>query len=358
MAPAASIARRPCAESMMARIVTLATAPAILVLMFVTKAGSHDPVASASWNRDVEPIVRARCFACHRPDGPAHPTLASAEDFRTHRAAVKDAVISRRMPLWSAVRGFGAFERDPSLSPLQVSLIASWIEAGAPASSADAGAAILRQSPAPSVPGSGRRVTVHLPPFQSTTGVQRDVVTLPASGRIAVTGWRFVPGHPSIGHVSIRDARGRLLWTTSPEFESGAYPDGTGIVLNAPVQLTVESSGRPAADPSPHGNAIASQLEIDVSAKRVVELETVRVECGTRTRVTSTIYGLRPDISSATFLEARIDGEAPGVLGLFKGPTSQRLTYWLRTPLRLRAKDMLTVPGKECTLDVVVGPRS
>jgi hypothetical protein len=239
---------------MMARIVTLATAPAILVLMFATKAGSHDPVASASWNRDVEPIVRARCFACHRPDGPAHPTLASAEDFRTHRAAVKDAVITRRMPPWSAVRGFGAFERDPSLSPLQISLIASWIEAGAPP--------------------------------------------------------------------------------------------------------TVESPGRPVADPSRHGQAIASQLELDGSANRGVELETVRVGCGTRTRVTSTIYALRPDISSATSLEARIDGETPGILGLFKGPTSQRLTYWLRTPLTLKAKDMLTVLGKECTLDVVVGPRS
>jgi hypothetical protein len=107
-----------------------------------------------------------------------------------------------------------------------------------------------------------------------------------------------------------------------------------------------------------HGSAIASYLEIDVSMKRVIELETMRVQCGSRIRVQKTIYALRPEISSTTSLEARIDGEAPGVLGLFKGPSSQRLTYWLRTPLTLDAKDMLTVLGRECTLDVVVGPRS
>ena len=342
----------------MARIVILATVPVILVLLLATNAGSHDPVASASWHRDVEPIVRARCLACHQADGPARPTLVSAEDFRTHRAAVKDAVITRRMPLWSAVRGFGAFARDGSLSPLQISLIASWIEAGAPAGRADADAAIHRQPPAPSVPTSGRRVTVELPPFRSTDGVQRDVVTLPAAGRMAITGWRFVPGHPSIGHVNIRDGRGRLLWTTSPEFERGAYPEGTGIVLGAPFQLTVESFGRPATDnPSRQGAAVASHLEIDVSTKRVIELETVRVECGSRTRVQRTIYALRPDIGSATTLEARVDGDAPDVLGLFNGPTNQRLTYWLRAPSTLKAKDMLTVLGRECSLDVVIGAR-
>jgi hypothetical protein len=342
----------------MARMVTLATVPVILVLMLATNAGSHDPVASANWHRDVEPIVRARCLACHQPDGPARPTLASAEDFRTHRAAVKDAVINRRMPLWSAVRGFGAFERDGSLSPLQISLIASWIEAGAPASRAEAGAAIPRQPPAPPVPPSGRRVTVELPPFRSADGVQRDVVTLPAVGRIAVTGWRFVPGHASIGHVNIRDSLGRLLWTTSPEFERGAYPEGTGIVLSAPFQLTVESYGRPPTnDPSRPGTAIASRLEIDVSTKRVIELETIRVECGSRTSVQRTIYALRPDIASATSLEARVDGDAPDVLGLFNGPTNQRLTYWLRTPVTLKAKDMLNVLGQQCSLDIVAGAR-
>src|ERR1700752_933899 len=127
---------------------------------------THDPVSSVSWSRDVEPIARSRCLPCHQPGGPALPVLALYEDYKLPRVAVKNAILSGRMPLSSAMRGFGTFRGELSLSPLQVSLFASWIEAGAPARATNEVAPALTSSPAVGSPS--RRVPVHrleLTPF-------------------------------------------------------------------------------------------------------------------------------------------------------------------------------------------------
>ena len=46
--------------------------------------------------------------------------------------AIRDEVLSRRMPPWDAVRGVGDFRNDPSLSPPELDLLVSWVEGGAP----------------------------------------------------------------------------------------------------------------------------------------------------------------------------------------------------------------------------------
>lgn len=47
-------------------------------------------------------------------------------------AAIKEEVLTRRMPQWNAARGFGAFANDPSLSPFEIALVAAWVDGGAP----------------------------------------------------------------------------------------------------------------------------------------------------------------------------------------------------------------------------------
>jgi hypothetical protein len=46
--------------------------------------------------------------------------------------AIKDAVLSRRMPPWGAVKGFRDFRDDQSLTQEEMGLIAAWVEGGAP----------------------------------------------------------------------------------------------------------------------------------------------------------------------------------------------------------------------------------
>jgi hypothetical protein len=59
-------------------------------------------------------------------------SLLTWSDARPWAKAIKEEVLARRMPPWPAVRGYGAFANDPSLSPFEIDLMAAWADGGAP----------------------------------------------------------------------------------------------------------------------------------------------------------------------------------------------------------------------------------
>jgi len=46
--------------------------------------------------------------------------------------AIKEAVLSRRMPPWGAVKGFGDFRNDQGLSEEELGLITDWVDSDTP----------------------------------------------------------------------------------------------------------------------------------------------------------------------------------------------------------------------------------
>ena len=58
--------------------------------------------------------------------------LTTYEEVRPWAKAIKHEVLTRRMPPWGAVKGFGAFRNDASLSLPEIAVISSWVEGGAP----------------------------------------------------------------------------------------------------------------------------------------------------------------------------------------------------------------------------------
>ncbi len=50
------------------------------------------------------------------------------QEAQPRAVAIKEAVLSRRMPPWGAVKGFGDFENDQGLTQEEVELIADWVE--------------------------------------------------------------------------------------------------------------------------------------------------------------------------------------------------------------------------------------
>ena len=94
---------------------------------------AHDPITTrVTWNREISRIVQARCVSCHSPGGRAPMSLAAYEEARPWAKAIKEEVLTRRMPKWHAARGYGDFSNDPSLSPFEIALIAAWADGGAP----------------------------------------------------------------------------------------------------------------------------------------------------------------------------------------------------------------------------------
>src|SRR5437016_2120481 len=93
---------------------------------------AHDVITTKiTWSREISRIVYARCLTCHRDGGRAF-SLATYGDTRPWAKAIKEEVLARRMPPWNAVKGFGEFQNDRGLTQEELSLIADWVEGGAP----------------------------------------------------------------------------------------------------------------------------------------------------------------------------------------------------------------------------------
>jgi len=53
-------------------------------------------------------------------------------DVQPRAVAIKEAVLSRRMPPWGAVKGYGDFANDQGLSAEQLGLITDWVDSDTP----------------------------------------------------------------------------------------------------------------------------------------------------------------------------------------------------------------------------------
>ena len=104
----------------------------VAVLATAMPASGHERVTTnLTWSREIARIVYARCLTCHREGGGTF-SLATYAQARPWAMAIKDEVLMRRMPPWNAVKGFGRFKNDLGLTQEELSLIADWVEGGAP----------------------------------------------------------------------------------------------------------------------------------------------------------------------------------------------------------------------------------
>jgi len=56
--------------------------------------------------------------------------MLTYQDVQPRATQIKDAVLARRMPPWGAVKGFGNFRNDESLSQEQIELVTKWVDGG------------------------------------------------------------------------------------------------------------------------------------------------------------------------------------------------------------------------------------
>ena len=104
----------------------------LAVLACVPAAYAHDPITTKLlWTQEISRLIYKHCVSCHR-DGGAAMSLMTYEDARPWAKAIRDEVLSRRMPPWGAVKGVGEFRDDPSLSQIEIDMIVNWVEGGAP----------------------------------------------------------------------------------------------------------------------------------------------------------------------------------------------------------------------------------
>ena len=76
-------------------------------------------------------MFNRRCISCHQNGGPAFD-LGAYEQVRPWAEAIKQEVLERRMPPWGAIKGFGDFRDEDGLTEMEIAVISSWVEGGAP----------------------------------------------------------------------------------------------------------------------------------------------------------------------------------------------------------------------------------
>jgi hypothetical protein len=86
-----------------------------------------------TFHKDVLPILQQHCQTCHRPGNIAPMSFLTYQSTRPWAKAMKAAVLSRKMPPWSADPQVGHFSNDPSLKPAELDILSKWADSGAPA---------------------------------------------------------------------------------------------------------------------------------------------------------------------------------------------------------------------------------
>ncbi|MGA2421053.1 MAG: thiol-disulfide isomerase [Candidatus Acidiferrum sp.] len=95
-------------------------------------AGQDSPSATkeVTFNRDVAPIFYNNCVKCHRPNDIAPMSLLTYKDARPWARAIREAVVTRKMPPWHADPNVGEFLNDPRLTDEQIATIDAWVRGG------------------------------------------------------------------------------------------------------------------------------------------------------------------------------------------------------------------------------------
>src|SRR5579872_7627375 len=87
--------------------------------------------SSVTFNKDALPVMQKRCQACHRPGEVAPMSFLTYQEARPWAKAIREAVLTRKMPPWFADPHYGAFSNDARLADGEIETIKAWVDGGA-----------------------------------------------------------------------------------------------------------------------------------------------------------------------------------------------------------------------------------
>ena len=103
----------------------------ILCLVSTAFAPAAPDSSEITFYKDAEPVFQKHCQECHRPGEIAPFSLLSYKDARPWAKAIRENVLSRKMPPWLADPRYGHFSNDRSLSKQEIDTLVAWVDGGA-----------------------------------------------------------------------------------------------------------------------------------------------------------------------------------------------------------------------------------
>jgi hypothetical protein len=203
----------------------------------------------ADYATAIAPLLQNKCVTCHSPGNIAPFALTNYDSVVEHAAEMKEHIADGHMPPWHADPEYGKFKNDIALSVAQKAMLVDWLDAGLPRRDED--------DPLTNVPPPP-------PPWPEELGPPDQVIAapvqyIPATGvfpysyayiRATNTTDRWLRAaviRPSntaaVHHYNVwegRVATALVLAAYTPGRTESAYPDGTGWLLRAGMEMTIE----------------------------------------------------------------------------------------------------------------------
>jgi hypothetical protein len=85
-----------------------------------------------TYNKEIAPIIQAKCATCHRPNDAAPFSLLTYQDVAKRTSFIKEVVQSKYMPPWKADKHYINYDNDRSLTQEEIDKIVNWIDNKAP----------------------------------------------------------------------------------------------------------------------------------------------------------------------------------------------------------------------------------
>jgi hypothetical protein len=327
----------------------------------------HVPITTKIvFNREIAQIFQKKCFQCHT-DGNIAMALTTYKEARPWAVAIKEEILERKMPPWSAANGYGHFANDTSLTAREISLILSWADGGAPS-----GVLLADEDKPP----------VFVPSLTSwELGEPDDVVKIAEQTKVAsgspfrverfdvnpafkqtrsLRALQFNPADRKvIRYAAVYETRtGRWLGTWTPSSQVSIQPRNLGVEVNANTRLTVEIGyrGSPEGDGSGAGDLgfyyrekptpSPSFLTVTPAPVAVTKTnERVRGEITIKSAASATALWpkLGPGAKSLEVMAIRPDGTVEPMLWLNNYRAEWPTAYILKEPVALPAGTRLVM---------------
>jgi hypothetical protein len=359
-----------------------------LLLLFVAVAGlsasvfwpyralSHEtPTTTVLFDREIVRILDNHCVMCHAADGPSFP-LESYEQTWLRRRDVRDEVIARHMPPWSAVPGYGHFLNDNGLTLRESQFVVSWFEGLGPRS---AGTVFTNTVDGAARPPEVRARMLHsghwhlgepgliraLPPVaieaRQQSHVRRAIVDPGLTGARRVRALEYIPGDRRVVRAAFFtvEETGQWLGSWTPWYGYMEVPGGAAYTLPAGSHIVAEVHYRGTSEPvtdegklglsfadGPPGRAV-SDIVLQTAPTRSTGAPLQRLHAEIQVPAETYAFALRPEMNGdITSIEVAARMPAGGTEILlfardFDGdwPTP----YLLKSPLLLPRGAVLSV---------------
>src|SRR6266853_1814420 len=110
----------------------------LLILLYlglcgIAVAGQENTSVAKSeitYNKDIAPILKRHCIACHRLNDIAPMSLMTYDEVLPFARIMREAVVQRKMPPWHADPAFGESSTDGRLSDEELATIDTWVKNG------------------------------------------------------------------------------------------------------------------------------------------------------------------------------------------------------------------------------------